>query len=315
MFTLAQLEGFVAVAEELHYGRAAERLSLTQPPLSRRIQLLEQSLGVALFDRVGRGVVLTAAGRRFLTDARRLLELAESAVHAARRAGSGEEGTLVLGFTAATAYSSLDDVLAGFREAAPLVDVVLREQVSGTQFDGLLSGELDLGLTRPPVPPELASLPLSREPLRVAVPESHLLARETGPVAMPALDDEPMLMYSPIEARYFHEITVAAIRRARITPRYVQYVGQVHTALALAAAGAGIALVPAAAERLGLRGVVLRPLDDDGGFPVELVAAWRPGNDNPVLPAVLEALRAWAGEAAPPLTSARRRAARGPAAS
>jgi DNA-binding transcriptional LysR family regulator len=293
VFTLSQLESFVAVAEELHYRRAAERLSMTQPPLSRRIQLLERELGVELFDRTGRAVRLTAAGRAFLVDARRLLGGAERAALAVRRAGAGEAGIVTLGFTATTAYSFLEMVLTTIRERLPRVDVVLREQVSGAQIEGLRTGDLDVGLVRPPVPdPGLTSVALFREALLVALPAAHPLATREASPHVRDLDGEPLVMYSPIEARYFHEVLVGVFRQARITPRDVQHLSQIHTAVALVGAGLGVALVPAAAARLHLDGVVLRPIEGVVGEPVELVAAWRTGNDNPVLPGVLQAVRA-----------------------
>lgn len=287
MFTLSQLESFVAVAETLHYGRAAERLSMTQPPLTRRIQLLERELDVELFDRTGRTVRLTAAGRAFLSDARRILGLSTQATLAVRRVPTGEAGTVALGFTASSAHSVLDAVVGAIRSRLPGVDLVLRERVSGTQLEELHSGELDLALVRPPVPVAgLEHRPLHREALLVAIPADHPLAAPDRAPHLRDLDGEPFVMYSPTEARYFHEVLVGVFRGAGIAPRYVHHLSQVHTILALVRAGLGLALVPQAATALRLDGVVLRPVGGITGEPVELVAAWRAGDENPALHAV-----------------------------
>ncbi|WP_051161923.1 LysR substrate-binding domain-containing protein [Nocardia brevicatena] len=284
MFTLSQLESFVAVAETLHYGRAAERLSISQPPLSRRIQLLERELGVELFDRTGRAVRLTTAGQTFLGDARRILGLSEQATLTVRRVPEGEVGTVAMGFTASSAHSVLNAFVAVARTRLPDVDLVLRERVSGTQLEELRSGELDLALVRPPVGGTgLAHRPLYRESLLAAIPAEHPLAAPNRIPHVHDLDGEPFIMYSPAEARYFYEVLVGVFRSAGIAPRYVQHLSQVHTILALVRAGLGLALVPRAAEAIGLDGVVLRPVEGIEGEPVELVTAWRESDDNPAM--------------------------------
>lgn len=290
MFTLNQLSGFVAVAEELHYGRAAARLRMTQPPLSRQIQLLERDLQVRLFDRSGRAVRLTPAGQAFLRDARRLLHEAENATLAVRRVPSGEAGVVRVGFTATSAYGKLGGVLETARERLPHVDVVLRELVTREQLDMLSSGALDLGLVRPPITrPELDSRRLLAESLLAALPAGHPLAaaERLSPADFDAAD---VVMYSPTEARYFHELLVSVFREAHVSPHYTQHVSQVHTVLALVRAGLGIALVPSTATLLRFDGVVLRPVALPDPEPVELHLAWRRANDNPALGALLALL-------------------------
>lgn len=292
MFTLSQLESFVVVAETLHFGRAAEQLSMTQPPLTRRIQLLERELGVELLDRTGRTVRLTTAGRYFLVDARRILAQSTRAALAVRRVPTGEVGSVALGFTASAAHSVLDTLVDRIRTRLPGVDLVLREGVSGAQLEELRSGELDLVLVRPPVPASgIEHHLLHRETLLAAIPSAHRLADPDRPLHLRDLDGTSFVMYSPTEARYFHEVLVGIFRSAGITPHYVQHLSQVHSILALVRAGLGAALVPEAAAALGLRGVVLRPLDGLEGRPVELVAAWREGDENPALHAVRTIVR------------------------
>lgn len=276
MFTLSQLESFVAVAETLHYGHAAERLSITQPPLSRRIQQLERELGVDLFDRIGRGVVLTPAGRAFVDDARRILGLSEHATLSVRRVPTGRAGTVTLGFTGATAHFLLEPIVHAARQHQPDIDLVLRERVSGVQLDELRTGELDLAIVRPPIPRTgLRSTALRREELVLALHREHRLARDPGPVDVRQLDDEALIMYAPTEARYFYDLLASLFRAHDIAPRYVQYLSQVHTIMALVGADIGAALVPRSAASLSIRGVQLRGLLGAQDHPVELDLTWR----------------------------------------
>jgi len=293
MFSLNQIESFVAVAEELHYGRAAARLSMTQPPLSRRIQLLERELGVELFDRSQRAVKLTPAGRVFLADARKLLQLSHEAALSARRTPRGHAGVVTLGFTAATAYAFLEPVLAASAQRLPQVELVLREMVSSAQMQALLAGALDLAMVRPPATgADIATAPLFREPLLAALPARHRLARRKRGPHVSDFDREPFIMYSPSEARYFYELLVSIFHAKNVWPVYRQYISQVHTILALVRAGLGVSLVPAAASALRFDGVVLRPIEGTATHPVELVLAWRHSNDNPALAALLPLIRA-----------------------
>ena len=182
MFTLDQLRGFVAVAEELHFGRAAERLRMTQPPLSRQIQKLERAVGVQLLERDNRKVELTTAGTVFLDEARRMLGLAEGALDHARRIQAGSAGTVRIGFTATAAYGVLPALLNRVGAGYPDIDLDLYEMVTREQIAGLVTGDLDLGLARPPFDTTtFASRLLHREALLLAVPSEHALA-ERSPV-------------------------------------------------------------------------------------------------------------------------------------
>lgn len=287
MFTLDQLKSFVAVAETLHYGLAADRLAITQPPLSRRIQQLERDLGVALFSRAGRGVQLTPAGRAFLADARRILGMSEQAALSVRRIPSGQAGTVALGFTGSSAHSVLDPIVNAVRERMPDIDLVLRERVSSVQLEELRAGELDLAMVRPPMPSAgLEASLLQREPLVLAVPSHHRLAEERIHPQVKDLDGEPFIMYSPAEARYFYELLVSIFLDNGIAPRYVQHISQVHTILALVRAGLGIALVPLAAAHMGIDDVVLRTISGTENRPAELILAWRMGDAEPATQAI-----------------------------
>ena len=284
MFSLARLSCFIAVAEELHFGRAAERLHMTQPPLSRQIQQLENELGVQLIDRTTRSVTLTPAGVAFLPDARRILQLAEGAALNVKRVPAGDLGTVVVGFTAASAHAVLPRLLDKAREQLPDVKLELREMVSAAQIEGLMTGELDLGMARPPLKrPGIVSRPLLHEQLIAALPVAHPLVDITRQLTLNDLDDQDVIMYSPVQARYFNELLVSTFTIAGATPRYVQYVTQVHTMLVLVRSGIGIALVPASAATLHPDGVVFRSIGAFRERPVELDAAWRGDSTNPAL--------------------------------
>ncbi|MCC2974788.1 LysR substrate-binding domain-containing protein [Massilia sp. IC2-476] len=280
MFELSQLRCFVAVAEELHFGRAAERLNMTQPPLSRQIRLLEHHVGVQLLARSSRSVHLTAAGKAFFPEAARILRIAEEATFAARRAAKGELGNLAIGFTSASGYSLLPELVRRLRECAPGVSLTLKELVSTTQVEALNAGEIDLGLLRPhPMNAELESRLIATESLMLAIPESEADAWPLEP-ALESLHGKPFIMYSPYEARPFYLMLTERFARGGVVPDVVEHIGQVHTMLALVRAGVGAALIAEGASRLKFDGIVMRRLQTE---PVEMVCAYRRDNDNPAL--------------------------------
>jgi len=292
MFELSQLRCFVAVAEELHFGRAAMRLNMTQPPLSRQVQLLERILGVVLLDRTSRSVRLTPAGRAFLIEARRILRLAESASLATRRIASGEAGRVAIGFTAASGYSFLPRLVELARERLPSVDLALREMVTGEQIEALLTGRIDLGLIRPPLNrPEFDKLRVMTEPLVAALPSGDPRL-DKAVVSLSDFNALPMIMYAPEGAGYFHGMLSGLFDAAGVSPQQVQHMSQIHSILALVHARIGAAIVPEAAMRLHFDGVEFRPLDISPARPVELFVAWRRDNDNPSLKPLLDLFRA-----------------------
>jgi DNA-binding transcriptional LysR family regulator len=290
MFELSQLRCFVAVAEELHFGRAAARLNMTQPPLSRQVQLLEHALDILLLARTSRSVQLTPAGRAFLPDARRILQLADGAGLTARRVARGEAGSIMLGCTAAASYSLLPRVVAFTTAQMPGIDLVLKEMVTAEQMEALASGGLDLGFVRHPFDRrQVDSTCILREPLLLAVPRDHVLV--TGPEpAIADLDGQPFIMWSPLEARYFHDLITGLCATAGAVPRHVQYISQTHTILALVSAGLGLALVPEAARALHFEGVILRPIRSRRRAEAELHMVWQHDATNPALPAFRDAI-------------------------
>lgn len=292
MFELSQLRCFVAVAEELHFGRAAVRLNMTQPPLSRQIQVLERILGVTLLERTSRSVRLTPTGRSFLPEAQRLIRFADAAAALAKRVDMGKSGSLKIAFTAASAYSFLPSLVTTSLTALPDVDLTLLEMVTKDQVEALLAGQVDVGFMRPPITrAELDSTCVLTEPLLVALPADHALAGAKT-VALKALDGEPFVMYSAQDARYFHDLLVSLFSTAKVLPRYVQHLTQIHSILALVRAGLGAAIVPASAANLRYEGISLSPLDLKKPNQVELHAVWRRDHGNPLIDQIVQLIRA-----------------------
>jgi DNA-binding transcriptional LysR family regulator len=290
-FELHQIRCFVAVADTLHFGKAAARMNMTQPPLSRQIQLLEHVLGVKLLDRTSRAVKLTPAGRVFLLEARRILRLTESAALATRRIASGEAGTISLGFTAASGYSFLPQLLLQRGARAPNIDVALKEMVSSEQVESLLTGRIDIGLLRPPITrSEFRTLKVASEGLVAALPLGDPRLAEAS-LTLKDFDRRPLIAYAPEGARYFHDMLVELFALAGVTPVTIQSLSQIHSMLALVRAGIGAAIVPAAAQSLHFDAVQFRPIVTTPAAPVELYAAWRSDNDNPALQGFLDLLQ------------------------
>lgn len=291
MFELIQLRCFVAVAEELHFGRAAARLNMTQPPLSRHIQVLERILKVELFHRSSRSVRLTAAGSAFLAEATRIVEMADGAITTARAAAEGQRGMVSLGFTAASGYSFLPRFMGHVQSEMEGVRFLLKEMVSAEQMEALLTGRIDLGLLRPPVRrPELASQLVLRE--RFVVCSHSSVPERERPRRLADFDGLPLIMNAQDKARYFHDLLTGLFAQAKAEPRLVQHLAQIHSMLMLVGAGHGFALVPESSIRLHPEDVVFSPLEDCEPI-VELHAAWRHENDNPALGVLLQQLRAW----------------------
>ncbi len=283
MFELSQLRCFVAAAEELHFGRAAQRLNMTQSPLSRQIQLLERILDVTLLERTSRNVALTPAGRVFLIEARRIVRLAEGASLSARRVAKGDAGKVAIGFTAVSGYTLVPQIVAQARAALPNIELELREMVTGDQTDALLTGLIDIGFVRPPVTrQEFDTALMGNEPLIVALPTGD--ARLAKSVLQPSdLDDQPLIMYSRQGAGYFHNMLVRLFDEAGVSPQFVQHVTQIHSMLGLVRAGLAAAVVPQSATGLHPDDVQFRQLTTKPDHPVELYMAWRRDNDNQAL--------------------------------
>lgn len=291
MFELGQLNCFVAVATELNFRRAAVRLNMTQPPLSRQIQLLEHQLGVLLLERTNRSVRLTAAGRAFFVEAQSLLEHARLAALSAQKIARGDIGSVSVSFVSSAVYEFLPKIVAKVQTEHPDIDVSLRKMPTFEQLDALRTRRIDLGIVRSPMGQQgFESECLLREPFVLAIPRNHPLAAAAIPT-IHDLDHQPFIMYSRSGWRPFHELLVGMFRAASVTPKYVQFIGSTLTILALVNAGMGVALVPKSASCIRFDDVVFRQIALDPGILSELHLMWRNDNDNPAFPVMLEAIR------------------------
>lgn len=283
----SQLRCFLAVAEELHFGRAAQRLNMTQPPLSRQIQLLEKQLGSDLFLRTSRSVLLTPAGESLRADADKILRLMESAASSVKKVSEGSQGNVRFGFTAASAYQFLPMLLRRISEAIPGAAVTLKEMVSSSQISALESAELDMGLLRPPVDhTEFVSALAARESMIMALPRGHALTRQRC-IEWPNVNTLDLIMYDSHEARYFYELLAGQFVQHGVFPRYRQHVTQIHTILALVRAGIGAAIVPQSATVLDTTEIEYRPFAGSRPFTADLYFVWRRNNRNPLVDAIV----------------------------
>lgn len=276
------LRYFIAVAEELHFGRAAERLHMAQPPLSQQIRQLEEELGFQLFHRTKRSVQLTEAGQAFLKEARRVLKQLEQAVQVGQLTHRGELGQLVLGFVSSAAYNVLPTILRQFRASAPAVKLTLRELTTDQQLHRLRAGRIDIGLLRPPVEEEgLAQLILLQEPLMVALPEFHPLA-EHAQISLKAIANEPFILFPRHLAPGLYDQIISLCQTAHFSPNVAQEAVQMQTIVSLVAAEMGIAIVPASLQNLQRTGVVYRPVQEQ--TPKAAIAlVWRHQDASPTV--------------------------------
>lgn len=285
MFDLKQLRCFVTVATELNFRRAAERLNMTQPPLTRQIQLLEHELGVQLFERTKHSVRPTTAGQVFLVDATRLLSLAEQAASTARRASKGETGRVRVGFTGAAGHEIVPRLLAAAKHALPDIDVVVHELVSAAQIEAFAANAIDLGIMRPlGSRQKLESFLIDVESLVVVLPEGHALAA-CASIDLADLHRQPFIMHSPDDGKYFHDRTMNLFWSAKVMPEFVQYIDQTPTILSMVRAGLGMGIVPASAQRFRFDNVVFRPIRH-ADVSAEMIMAWRPDQCIPAVTAL-----------------------------
>ncbi|NIE99400.1 LysR family transcriptional regulator [Pantoea sp. Acro-805] len=291
MFELSQLRFFLAVATELNFSRAAKRLNMTQPPLSRQIQLLEHQLGVELFERTTRTVVLTAAGRRFFIEAQDLLQRAHVAMLNTQKMSQGNIGSVNISFVASAVYAFLPMVVARGKEIYPHIDISLREMTTGEQFEALRLRQSDIGLVRAPSAlTGVNSEILVNEPFVLAVPRQHELATLSD-ITITHLDKQPFIMYALSTWQPFYELLTGMFRSNNIQPDYVQYIGSTLTILSLVNAGMGMAFVPESAARILFDDIVYRHITLPAGIESLLYLAWREDNDNPAFKVMLELIK------------------------
>jgi DNA-binding transcriptional LysR family regulator len=275
---LRHLRYFVAVAEEGHVTRAAERLGIQQPPLSQQIRALERELDAPLFRRKPRGVELTPAGQALFDAARAILARADEAVVATRRAALGEAGRIGIGFTSSASFHPfVPRAIRAFREAYKLVALALEESGTTELVDALRARTIDAAFVRSPVgeSPDLVVRPLLAEPMVAALPSGHRLAAPGGVVPLAALAGETFILYRRPVGPGLHDAIIAACDRAGFSPAIGQEAPRMLSTLSLVAAGLGVTVVPASMSRLEAEGVVYRPLDPAARLTAPLNLACR----------------------------------------
>ena len=289
---LRHLRYFIAVAEELHFGRAAQVLGISQPPLSQQIQALEQELGARLFDRTNRRVALSEAGRLFLEEARRVLAQVDKAADVARRAQLGELGELKIGFTSSAPFnSSIPQAIFAFRQTFPAVHLDLKEMSSREVAEGLVDESIEVGIMRPlALPDSLSAVELFREPLVAVIRADHPLAEgsEDG-LQLAALADEPFVFFPRSYGSGLYAQLLSLARQAGFSPHFSQEAGEAMTIIGLVSAGLGVSVLPASFQHMRIKGVVYRPLlDADANTAVWLVQ--RKGHSSPMATAFAQLL-------------------------
>jgi DNA-binding transcriptional LysR family regulator len=289
---LHYMRHFVAVAEELHFGRAAARLGMSQPPLSQSIRRLEATLGFPLFERTRRKVEPTPAGRVFLLEARRTLQQADEAVRLARRAASEDLAELSITFVSAALYRVLPAVLRKHRTRFPNVEIRLDEQPTDAQVRALQEGAVDLGFITPPVTAAgLEIAMISRDRLIVAVPTPGRFD-DRDRIALPDLAGEPFVFFPYAQGPALHARVMTACRKVGFLPKLAQEARQMHTILSLVAAGMGVSLVPDGARTMRIEGVRFLSLT---GAPAELTwdlaIAWKPRGARHALLSFVQTIR------------------------
>jgi DNA-binding transcriptional LysR family regulator len=260
---LRHLRYFVTLAEELHFGKAAEKLHIAQPPLSQQIRQLEQELGFELFRRTKRHVQLTEAGQVFLVEVQQIFQKLQQAIEIGRQTNRGEIGQLVLGFVSTAAYNILPAILKNFRNSVPGVSLELHELTTNQQLEWLREGRMDVGFIRPPVEDNTFSWEvIFEESLIVALPETHWLANESQ-VSLRSLVNEQFILFPRKLAPGLYDLIISLCQQAGFSPGVAQEAIQMQTIVSLVAGEMGIAIAPASLQNLQRTGVVYKNLQED----------------------------------------------------
>jgi DNA-binding transcriptional LysR family regulator len=260
---------FIVLSEELHFGRAAQRLNIAQPPLSQQIRVLEEELGARLFERTNRHVELTAAGKALVPEARALLAQAERTGLVAQRAQRGEVGELRVGFTGSAAFSTvIPRLIFEYRQRLPDMHLRLQELTTQQQLTAMLERRLEVafvrGVARPDLPPTLQATRLFEDALVAVLPAQHPLALRQGRLSVGTLKDEAFVMYPRESGTGVYDQIIALCQQSGFAPQVAQEAREAPTIVALVAAGLGVALVPTSLRSINVNGVVYRPLREKG---------------------------------------------------
>jgi DNA-binding transcriptional LysR family regulator len=294
---LRHLRYFVAVAEDLHFSRAAEKLQMAQPPLSQQIRQLERTLGVCLFERNHHSVALTAAGQVFLVEARLILEQVEHALSRVQDAQQGLVGWLDIGYSknASATDTIIPDILQVYRQRFPAVEIRLREVNLQDQLQAIQAQQIQVGFAASilDMPAELDSVVVERIPLVVAFAQQHPFASQAS-VPIRSLSNEPFIFCQRQVSSFFYD---RIIQLCGFSPRITQEVPDIRMLLGLVAANLGISIVPASSEAIRHRGIVYRPFADlDGDCSIETVLVWRRKDISPLVQEFLAVAREVLGQ-------------------
>ena len=288
---LRHLRYFIAVAEELHFSRAAERLHIAQPPLSQQIQQLEAELGVELFQRkTKRQVQLTQAGQVFLQEAYQLFAQLEKAIDLTQRTGRGEKGRLQVGFTSLVTYDLLPVILRRFREQFPEVELVLQELTTTQQEQALFNHRINVGFAHPPLENNTLNLEcIQQEELILALRETHFLAKQEN-ISVKSLSDENFIMFPRHLGPGLYDQILSVCQQGNFSPKVTIEAIQMQTIIGLVSAGMGMAIVPSSLQNLQRAGVVYRAFKEKTPL-VETAVVWQPEEMTPVLREFLQIVR------------------------
>lgn len=290
MFEFRRLKHFIAVAEELHIGRAAVRLHMSQPPLSRSIHQLEESLGVELFVRTPQGVELTNEGEVFLKEARKILQLVDRACEFTTQAKRGEIGRLVIGYYGSAIFNVLPRLMARFKSRYPSVELSTHNMNKGEQIQALRDHRIHIGFIRyAGNEPDIMTQTVVRESMQVALPASHPLASAAS-IAIEQLINEPLIIFPHSPRPSFADHVIAECRKAGFVPNIAQEADDAVTCIALVSAGFGVSMVPQSLVNLRMPDVVYKPLTPDI-LMSDLSCIYLADRRAPVLDAFLNSLK------------------------
>lgn len=285
------LQQFLVLAEELHFGRAAARLHMSQPPLSKHIQRMEEQLGVRLFERDQRNVRLTSAGAAFVEQAKQLLAQSALAIRAIQQIERGETGQIRIGFVAAAIYLAIGRLFQAIEQQVPGIEIHWQEMSSAEQTDALAQDKIDLGIAhRPLVMDGMGAQMVAKVPLVVVVPETHPLARRKS-VALRQLERNPFILLPRAPAPGYHDLLLSTCFNAGFSPAVCHYAKHLLSAISLVAMGRGVTLAPQTLSRATVPGVVFIPIQGEPSYATYSVI-WNRHNALPILPRVLDVLAA-----------------------
>jgi DNA-binding transcriptional LysR family regulator len=294
---LRHLRYFIAVATELHFGRAAEKLHIAQPPLSHQIRQLETELEFELFTRTKRSVVLTPAGQAFTIQVNQIFQQLEQAIEIGRKTSRGELGHISIGFVGSATYNILPVMLQQFRDRYPEVQIELHELTTDRQLIWLREGKIDVGLMRPPISePDVTSEIVFEESLVIALPSHHPLANVDS-IDLRLLAREPFILFPRQLAPGLYDPIVAICQAAGFSPVVVQECIQMQTTISLVSANLGVSIVPESIQQVQRSGVVYKPIQDlttNGSNQLRLATmsiVWRTNDDSPTVSRLREIVR------------------------